>query len=226
MFSKILFVVAHPDDETLMGGGFIHQWVRQGKKVAVATLAADASARGTGSGPELIAQKQADAFKYLGISKCYNYTGQDSNLINENHLEAVQFVENCIRDWVPDIVITHYPEDTHSDHRCTSKVTQEAFRVFQRPEGKHPCKELWYGEVPSSTDWGMGEQFHPNIWVPLSNSDMVTKIDALKLYDRIIRPVPHPRSEANIEALAKYRGGQCGFEYSEAFQQVFRIYGI
>ena len=120
----------------------------------------------------MIASKQEDAFRFLDIEQRYNYTGQDSNLINENHLKAVQFVEQCIVDWRPDIIITHYPGDTHSDHRCVAKAVQEAFRYFQRPAGATPCEELWYGEVPSSTDWSLGEQFHPNVWVALDSVDI------------------------------------------------------
>lgn len=222
---RVLFVVAHPDDETLMGGGFIWRCKKAGWPVAVATLAADASARSTGSGPELIASKQEEAFEFLGITQCYNYSGQDSNLINENHLKAVQFIEECIKDWVPDIIITHYPEDTHSDHRCVSRATQEAFRVQQRPRGDKPCEELWYGEVLSSTDWVLGkDQFQPNVWVELSEDCIEGKINALKIYDRVIRPQPHPRSFKTLRALAAYRGSQCGSCEAEAFQQVFRVF--
>lgn len=221
---RVMFVVAHPDDETLMGGGFIARCKREGWPVAVVTIAADASARGTGSGPELIANRQGLAFNYLGIQIRYNYTGQDSNIINENHLEAVQFIENAIKDWQPDIIITHFPEDNHSDHRCVSRATQEAFRYFQRPRGEQPCEELWFGEVPSSTDWSVSDQFRPNIWVPLMEGDLNVKIKALEMYHEVIRPVPHPRSEKNIRALATVRGSQSGFERAEAFQQVFRVF--
>lgn len=220
---RVLFVVAHPDDETLMGGGFISWCSRHYWPVAVATLAADASARSTGSGPELIASKQAEAFAQLDIEQRYNYTGRDSNLINEDHLRAVQWVEWCIQDWQPDIIITHYPEDTHSDHRCVSRAVQEAFRYFQRPAGQTPLEEVWYGEVPSSTDWSLGEQFHPNVWINLEKADMTNKLKALALYHEVIRPMPHPRSVQNLKALASYRGAQGGCQYAEAFQQVFRV---
>lgn len=218
---KILFVVAHPDDETLMGGGLISKGIGE---FGIVTIASDASARSTGSGSEKIASKQQEVFKHLGISKMYNYGGEDSNIINENHLKCVQFIEKCILDFNPDIIITHYPGDTHSDHRCVSLATQEAFRIKQRPLGKEPLKELWYGEVPSSTDWTMQTQFHPNVWVPLSTSNISDKIRSLKMYDQVLRPVPHSRSEENIDSLARVRGAQCGHEYAEAFQQVFRVY--
>lgn len=221
---RVLFVVAHPDDETLMGGGLISLVHRTGMPaVAVATLASNAEARSTGSGPEKIAAKQRDVFEKMNILD-WNYNGQDSNLVNEDHLAMVQFVESCILKWKPDIIITHYPLDTHKDHQVTSQVVSEAFRYFQRPAGLSPCKELWYGEVPSSTDWTVAEQFHPNVWVQLTQEDIQTKIDLLRMYDQVLRRAPHPRSEENIEALARTRAAQCGgAKYAEAFQQVFRV---
>ena len=36
-------------------------------------------------------------------------------------------------------------------------------------------------------------------------------------YKDEIRKKPHPRTIENIKALAKYRGGQSGFNYAEAF---------
>lgn len=220
MIKKLMIIVAHPDDELLLAGGLLASWAGES---AVVTVASEASARGTGSGPDKIAKKQDEVFKQFLIDRKYNYGGEDSNLINENHLKCVQFIEDCIRDFRPDLIITHYPKDTHSDHRCVSLATQEAFRVFQRPAGKQPLQELWYGEVPSSTDWTMQEQFHPNVWVKISASDLQDKVNGLKMYDQVLRPVPHPRSEENIRALATVRGAQCGAAYAEAFQQVFRV---
>jgi LmbE family N-acetylglucosaminyl deacetylase len=223
---RVMFVVAHPDDETLMGGGFLTHLRKMVNEatVAVVTLASRAEARSTGAGPEKIANKQEEVFQYFHIDEKFNYGGRDSRLINEDHLDMVQFVENAIKHFFPQIIITHYPFDTHKDHQVTSQVVSEAFRYFQRPRGDVPCQELWYGEVPSSTDWGVGEQFHPNVWIHLQDDEIEAKVEALKLYDQVIRPMPHPRAEENIEALARIRGAQCGAEFAEAFQQVFRVF--
>lgn len=218
---RIMFVVAHPDDETLMGGGLISKGVNE---IAVVTLASRAEARSTGSGPAKIASKQTEVFQKFRITHKYNYDGRDSRLINEDHLDMVRFVENAIIQFAPDIIITHYPGDTHKDHQIVSQVVSEAFRFFQRPEGKQPCEELWYGEVPSSTDWGVGEQFHPNVWVPIESEELQEKIAALAIYDQVLRPVPHPRSIENLTATATVRGAQCGSQYAEGFQQIFRVY--
>jgi len=42
----------------------------------------------------------------------------------------------------------------------------------------------------------------------------------------VIRPVPHPRSFEALMALPRLRGAQCGQEFAEAFECVFRLEGI
>ena len=39
----------------------------------------------------------------------------------------------------------------------------------------------------------------------------------LKYYISEMRNIPHPRSDENIKALSRFRGGQAGFEFAEAF---------
>jgi len=221
---NILIVVAHPDDELLLAGGLISkQQSEKSCQISVCTLASNAGARSTGSGPEKIAKKQKEVFNILNL-KAYNYGGQDSNLTIENHLKMVQFIESVIVQEYPSLIITHSPYDTHKDHQIVSQLVSEAFRYFQRPSGLlSGIKELWWGEVPSSTDWSVSAQFCPNVWIPLEAQDLYRKIEGLATYDKVLRPSPHPRSRKNLEALATFRGGQCGSTYAEAFQQVFRI---
>lgn len=80
-------------------------------------------------------------------------------------------------------------------------------------------------EVQSSTDWALNpaiEVFRPNTYVPVSREAVEAKIQALAVYESVIRPVPHPRSEEAIRALPLLRGAQAGVPYAEAFQCVFK----
>ena len=49
------------------------------------------------------------------------------------------------------------------------------------------------------------------------------KVKALKVYDNVIRPLPHPRSETALFAKTIVRGTQCGCEFAEAFECVYRV---
>lgn len=222
MQKRILIVVAHPDDETLMAGATFRRWRREGfHPVGVVVVASGAGARSAGA--SRIAENQKEALADLGVSCTFNLGFPDSELNAVPHLHLVRAIEDCIQKFEPDIIITHFPGDNHSDHKCVSQACQEAMRWFQRPKGQKPCQELWYGEVPSSTDWGLGEQFHPNTWVEVSAEDLGDKLAVLENYEEVLRLDPHPRSRRNIVALAELRGAQAGVDYAEAFQQVFRV---
>lgn len=216
-----LVIVAHPDDEVLMAGGLLTLEKLNGKSIGVVTLAGNAEARAEGT--QHIAQNQLRVFKVLDVDYYRTYQFPDSCLSQVPHLELVEAIESVIELTRPVRIITHFPGDNHSDHKCVSQACQEAMRLLQRPKGNFPCTEMWFGEVPSSTDWGLGEQFHPNVWVPLRQGILDRKIELIAEYDKVFRPAPHPRSPNGIVGLAQIRGGQAGCFFAESFQQVFRI---
>lgn len=222
---KVLFIVAHPDDETLMAGGTIGELQLEGYTISVCTVASGAGARSTGSGAGVIANKQSEVFKFLGIASnhVHNLDYPDSLLTTVPHLDLVRSLEEVILCEKPNLIITHYPQDNHADHRIVSSCTLEAFRIFQRPNGETPCDELWYGEVLSSTDWNLEKQFNPNVFIHIGQEGIERKLKALNMFHKVVRSFPHPRSEEVIKGLAAIRGAQAGLQYAEAFQQVFRI---
>ena len=63
----------------------------------------------------------------------------------------------------------------------------------------------------------------PNTFNEIQYEDLMRKLSALDVYDKVIRTAPHPRSYENIEALVRYRGSQSGFEYAEAFECIFNL---
>ena len=91
-----------------------------------------------------------------------------------------------------------------------------ALRVAVRPVNKNYIEEILSFEVLSSTEWNSLDSFNPNYFVDISNF-IDLKCNSFNQYKDEIRKKPHPRTIENIKALAKYRGGQSGFNYAEAF---------
>ncbi|OYU68355.1 MAG: GlcNAc-PI de-N-acetylase, partial [Burkholderiales bacterium PBB5] len=74
-------------------------------------------------------------------------------------------------------------------------------------------------EVPSSTEWQLpsgGALFAPNWFVDISGQ-LPAKLAALQAYAAELRPAPHPRSLAGVQALAAWRGASVGCAAAEAF---------
>ncbi len=217
-----LFVVAHPDDEVLGAGATISKLVKEGNKVAVATLVNQAGARMNLS--ETLSEDQKKAFQIMGVDKTYAGDFPNIQMNTIPHLKLVQFIEHAIEDWKAEAIFTHHPSDTNNDHVMTSYAAQAASRLFQRRLGVPALKQFVYMEVPSSTEWSFdssSNRFSPNMFVEVGKEGIDTKIKALSCYTGVMRPYPHPRSEEAIVGLAAYRGVQAGCNYAEAFESVF-----
>ena len=218
-----LVVVAHPDDEVLGAGGTIYKLIKNGHKVAVATMANHAAARANIS--DTLSSDQEKSMKILGIEKSYAANFPNIKMNTVPHLELVQFIEKCIEDFKAEVLITHHPSDTNNDHVMTSYAVQAASRLFQRKENILPLKGLMYMEVLSSTEWSFdssANRFVPNCFVEIGTKGLNKKIEALSKYKGVMRSYPHPRSEEALKGLATYRGCQAGCNYAEAFECVFR----
>ena len=219
---NVLFVVAHPDDEVLGAGATIHKLVKEGHKVAVATLANHAAARANLS--DTLSADQEKAFSIMEVQKAYSADFPNIQMNTVPHLKLVQFIESCIEDWNADSIYTHHPSDTNNDHVITSYAAQAASRLFQRKPGVPALKQFIYMEVPSSTEWSFdssANRFAPNMFVEIGKEGVEVKLKALDAYTGVMRPYPHPRSTEAIEGLAAYRGVQAGCNYAEAFECVF-----
>jgi LmbE family N-acetylglucosaminyl deacetylase len=138
-------------------------------------------------------------------------------------------IETSINETRPDFIFTHHPGDINTDHAWTSFACQEAARAAQRGRDyDHRLRCLAYMEVQSSTDWHLNpaaSPFTPNYFVEVSPEALEKKIEALAVYENVIREAPHPRSVEALRALPVVRGAQGGFRLAEAFQVAFMTVG-
>lgn len=218
-----LIVVAHPDDEVLGAGATIHKLISQGHKVAVAIMSGHAAARANISAT--LAEDEAKAMSIIGVEKTYHADFPNIKMNTVPHLDLVQFIEMCIKDWQTEAIITHHPSDVNIDHQETSRAAMAACRLFQRTTGIPPMRLFAYMEVPSSTEWSLNvaeNRFQPNYFIEVGKEGVEKKIQALSAYAGVMRPYPHPRSKEALTGLAASRGAQAGCDYAEAFECVFR----
>ena len=217
-----LVVVAHPDDEVLGAGATIRRLTDNGHQVALAVLCGKATARANLS--DSLGEDQQQATELLGIAKTYASDFPNIKMNTVAHLNMVQFVESCIRDWQAEAIITHHPSDVNIDHQETSRAVNAACRLFQRTTGVPQLRRLWYMEVLSSTEWNLNtaaRSFTPNVFVEVGEDRIGRKLEALAAYKGVMRPYPHPRCDEVIRGLAALRGSQAGVAYAEAFENAF-----
>ena len=222
--AKYLFVVAHPDDDVLGAGAFIHSLKRNGGEAKTIVFNSYDSTR-YGDDRNGIIDDLMKSSDIIGLKDVVYKTLRDSEFHNESHRKMVESIEEVIKDFQPDYLFTQNPSDNNTDHYWCAKAAVEAFRYGQRGRyDSKPIRGLFYIEVLSSTDWGLATEcnpFRPNFFVPVEDEDIEAKIDALSVYENVLRESPFPRCPETIRALAKVRGSQAGYKNAEAFECAF-----
>lgn len=219
---RYLIVAAHPDDEVLGAGALIHSAARNGDEVYVCLLSHWSPTR-----DDNLDDGINESHSILGVKKNYVADFGCMRFKDADHHEIVRFIESCIKDCKPDVLVTHHPADIHIDHGITAECCLEAAKLPQRQIVNVPAiQKVMFMEIPSSTDWNISTAngvFAPNTFIGVESEDISAKIKAVGVYKDVIRQRPHPRSEASLNALAVVRGSQCGKKYAEAFQLVFGL---
>jgi LmbE family N-acetylglucosaminyl deacetylase len=220
-FKKILVVAAHPDDETLGCGATIAKEISDGAEVCFLILGEGLNARGKHSENEFgkLENNAKKAIEILGAKKLVMKKFPDNSFDSVPLLDIIKEVEKTIDEFQPDAVFTHSNTDRNVDH----KLTCEAVKTACRPMKGSSVKVLLSFEVPSSTEWGLDKRsvFSPNYFVDVSET-IGKKLEAMSAYEDELREFPHPRSLEYIEALAKVRGGQSGYNAAEAFELIYQ----
>jgi N-acetylglucosamine malate deacetylase 1 len=220
---RILVVAAHPDDETLGAGGTIPRHVARGDDVMVCLLSDGVGARHDQS--DLQRRCAEKACGVLGVRDVVFCDLPDQGLDAVPLLDVIRPIEECIKDFGPQIVYTHYLEDVNQDHRAAFRATM----VATRPIGGSRIRQLLCFETPSSTEWAPpfpGCVFAPNVFVDVSET-LQLKLEALSMYEHTfvseIRPYPHPRSYEGVELYARRHGVTVGLPAAEPFMLVRQL---
>jgi len=135
------------------------------------------------------------------------------------HIEVMPFKDgffpeqgDAIKSWFemlkartnPDLILTHYRDDAHQDHRQVCRLTWSTFR-------DHCVVEY---EIPK---WD-GDLGQPNLYIPVSAEVLQRKIELLNLHFGSQRSKQWFDSEVFL-GLARLRGMECRApeHYAEAF---------
>ena len=220
---KLLIIAAHPDDELLGCGGSIFKHLNNGASVKVLFLGEGSTCRyeDPTSKDALDAIRlrnlwAIEALKVIGVSD-YEFFNLPCGRFDQVPIIKInKIIENVLKVFKPDTVLTHSDIDSNNDHRITHRSTLMA----TRPCNDWIVKRLLCYEVLSSSEWSYTSAFIPNYFVSLSEKQLLAKWRALECYKTEMRDYPFPRSWEGVKNLAIMRGMQSGFEFAEAFQLV------
>ena len=205
-YKKVLVIGAHPDDpESMCAGTMLKLKTMGAEVVAVYLTSGEAGIVGkTHEHARTIRQAEArKACEVLGVRAVF-LTQTDGNA--EVNKERYAEMKALIEAEQPDMVITHWPIDSHRDHRVCSILVYDAWRMTGRGF------DLYYSEVMT----GMQTQnFTPTLWVDITDY-RDKKIEAYLCHES--QELEGAVKEYH-DTMERMRGMECQAKYAEAFVQ-------
>lgn len=184
----ILCLGAHSDDIEIGAGATVLRLIRENPGARIVwVVCAAAGTRGD--------EARASAARFLegaGNAELVLQEFRDGHFPHQ-WAELKAFVET-LKKHAPDLVLTHYGQDLHQDHRTLSELTWNTFR-------DHLILEY---EIPK-WDGGMGS---PNVFVPAATADADAKI-ALLMECFASQAGKHWFDDLTFHGLMRLRGLEC-----------------
>ncbi len=203
---KLMVVGAHPDDPETGCGGVMAKYAKAGHDVVAVYLT-----RGEGGIPgktnneaaEIRTKEAKEACEILGARPVF--VGQ---IDGDTKLDAERYndIWEIVKRENPDIVLTHWPIDTHRDHRICSLLVYDTWL-----KSGHNFS-LYYFEVMTGTQ---SQNFNPTDFVDITD---VIEVKHKACFTHLSQNI---KEEYNNELLhgkmEVFRGMEGGFKYAEAF---------
>ncbi|MBV8731108.1 MAG: PIG-L family deacetylase [Acidobacteriia bacterium] len=158
---NIVCVGAHPDDPESGCGGTLAKLSAEGHRVSIVYLTRGEAGIKNGDIQTTARLRSAEALKAANLlgAKAYFANQIDGQTTTEK--EAVQEFTRLLASLKPDIVFTHWPLDTHRDHRNAAQLTYEVW------ESLGESFALVYYEVMTGIQT---HHFEPNCFVDISST--------------------------------------------------------
>lgn len=153
---RVMVVTAHPDDNEIICGGIVARLLNEGKKVRLVVVTN--GGKGFQDRKDITEQEfalirvreQKNAGLKLGLTEDQNFNLGIADGEMENSIENIGLLVFHIRQFKPQLIITHNPFDpinkfneevswvNHRDHRHTALTVLDAVYPYSRDRGFFP----------------------------------------------------------------------------------------
>ena len=203
---KILVIGAHPDDPETGAGGTMCLLSEAGHEVVCVYVP-----RGE-AGIEGKSEEEAAAIRVVESRNACEITGARNIFMSqvdgrtEINIDRYREMRELLQKEKPDVVLTHWPIDSHRDHAVCGLLVLDAWRRVDFHF------DLYYFEVMSGTQTQM---FTPTHWVDIS-SVRERKHKACNCH---VSQGMEPLMRDWHEPMEKFRGIECRCDCAEAFMR-------
>lgn len=202
--TRLLTVLAHPDDAEIWAGGTIISQVQQGNKALICSLAGH---RDSTRGREAIEGAQVLGAEVVLLNQ------PDRQIVASERL--IQELRKILLDFSPDIIITHWEQDSHPDHVHCHKAIQAAIIATAGQSGTIRL----FLQCDTYLGTGRTELFFPEIYVDVSKV-WPEKLQAIR---RHASQEPEHYVEI-VEHQCWLHGARARVRYAEGFRRL-PLYG-
>jgi LmbE family N-acetylglucosaminyl deacetylase len=158
---RLLCIGAHSDDLEIGCGGTVMTWLAGRRKTEVTWVVL--SAEGARAAE---ARRSARALLARASSQRVVIAAFRDGYLHGQYIEVKDLFEDLKKEIDPDVVLTHWLQDRHQDHRLAAELTWNTWR-------NHLVLEY---EIPKYE----GDLAPPNAYVPVSASAARRKVDHLR----------------------------------------------
>jgi len=220
---RAIAVVAHPDDADIFCGGTLAKHVDRGDDVAIVHLTRGEYGGFDATEAEVAAVREREArasAETLGAEVGFLDFSDGRVTYSLDHRLALVDV---IREYEPDVVLTHYREDMHPDHRATSRLVTDAYYMASLPlvETDHPPHDpsnVYYFGKPTAA-------FEPSTFVDVTGYQDA-KEAAIECHESQVEFLDaHGGIDAEfaglvegVRAEARVLGRRTGVRFAEGFE--------
>ncbi|MBR2466830.1 MAG: PIG-L family deacetylase [Clostridia bacterium] len=176
---KILCVGAHQDDNEFRVGGITQKWVKAGYEVRFLSMCNGDGGHHIMTPEETTKRRAGESAKvaeYLGIRYDVWSDVHDCTLMAD--LETRERLIRYIREFNPDLIVAHRPNDYHADHRASAQLVQDASYILTVP---HTCPDVpamrYMPVIVYNEDTFRYPPFEPTFIVELTEEEMERKLD-------------------------------------------------
>jgi LmbE family N-acetylglucosaminyl deacetylase len=202
--ARVVVAGAHPDDPETGCGGTVARYTDLGHEVAIVYLTRGEAGIEGKSHREAAAIRTAEAQKACQVLKARPvFAGQ---IDGSTEITSARYDEfrNVLEIEKPDIVFTHWPIDSHRDHRAISLLVYDAWLQG----GKKFA--LYYFEVDAGAQTS---NFRPTHFVDITQTEARKRAAC---YAHISQD-PDGFYKMYHEPMNRFRGLECGCKLAEAF---------
>jgi LmbE family N-acetylglucosaminyl deacetylase len=198
---RIVIFGAHPDDPESGCGGLIAVLTKAGHEVLVAYATCYRGERKIGTEPEgVVRRREATAACEILGAKPHFFDYDHAKLTAD--AATLEAVSSWLKQVQPDIVVTHWPLDTHPNHHITSSLVWQSY-LHGGPWSLY-CFEVMTDQQT--------QNFRPELYLEFGS------VHPLKRRALDCHQSQRPDAIWEVhEAMHRRRGKECGVTYAEAY---------